>query len=95
MQLFSHIGVLQDSPIAVFTNNQSVCALAYSSAFHGRTKHIEVHYHFFRELVKSQFIDLAYCPTQDNLVDLFTKTLPRQAIDQLLGRFNVGPPFWS
>ena len=95
MQLFYHIGVLQDSPIAVFTDSQSARALAHSSAFHARTKHIEVHYHFVRELVNSQVINLAYCPTQENVADLFTKPLPRQAIDQLLGRLNVGPPFWS
>ena len=73
MQLFYHIGVLQDSPIAVFTNIQSARTLAHSSAFHGRTKHIEVHYHFVRELVNSQVIILAYCPTQENVADLFTK----------------------
>ena len=73
MQLFSHIGVLQDSPIAVFTDSQSARALAHSSAFHGRTKHIEVHYHFVRELVRSQVINLAFCPTQENVADLFTK----------------------
>ena len=95
MQLFSHIGVFQDSPITVFTDSQSARALAHSSAYHGRTKHIEVHYHFVCELVKSQVINLAYCPTQENVADLFTKPLPRQAIDQLLDRLNVGPPFWS
>ena len=84
MQLFYHISVLQDSPIVVFTDSQSACALAHSFAFHGRTKHIEVHYHFVRELVKSQVINMAYCPTQENVADLFTKPLPRQAIDQLL-----------
>ena len=45
MHLFSHLGVLQDTPISVFTDNQNARALAHSSAFHGRTKHIEVQYH--------------------------------------------------
>ena len=81
MQLFYHIGVLQDSPIAIFTDNQSAHALAHCSAFHGRTKHVEVHYHFVCELIKSQVINLSYCPSQEDVVDLFTKPLPRQAID--------------
>ena len=46
MQLFYHIQVLQDSSIEVSTDSQSAHALAYSSAFHGRIKHIGVHYYF-------------------------------------------------
>ena len=90
MQLLHQIDVLQESPIQVFTDSQSGRALAHSLAFHGRPKHIEVHYHFVRELVKSQVINLAYCPTQENVAELFTKPPSRQAIDQLLGRLNVG-----
>jgi hypothetical protein len=95
MQLLYHIGVSQNSPIQIFNDSQSARALAHSSAFHGRTKHIEVHYHFVRELVQSQVINLVYCPSHENVADLFTKPLPRQSIDHLLDRLNVGPPFWS
>ena len=42
MQLLCPIGVLQDCPIHVFTDSQSTRALAHSSTFHGRAKHIEV-----------------------------------------------------
>ena len=95
MQLLHQIDVLQESPIQVFTDSQSGRALAHSLAFHGRPKHIEVHYHFVRELVKLEVINLAYCPAQENLVDLFTKPFPRQVIDKIINQFNVGPLFWS
>ena len=75
-----YISVLQDFCIEVFTNNRSTRTLAHRLAFHGRTKHIEVYYHFVRELVKSQVINLAYCP-QESVANLFTKPLSRQTID--------------
>ena len=78
----------------IATNSQSARALAHSLAFHDRPKNMEVHYQFVCELLKSQIINLAYCPAQENVADLFTKPLSRQSIDQLLGRLNVGLPFW-
>jgi hypothetical protein len=66
-----------------------------SSALHGRTEYIGVHYHFLRGLMQSQVINLVYCPSHENVADLFTKPLPRQTIDYLLDRLNVGPPFWT
>ena len=46
------------------------------------TKHIEVHYHYVREdRLSAGEINLIYVPTQDNLVDLFTKALPREKFE--------------
>jgi len=49
--------------------------------FHARTKHIEVHYHYVKERLFVGEISLVYVPTQDNLVDLFTKALPREKFE--------------
>ena len=35
------------------------------------------------QLVEFQVINLDYCPTQENMADVFTKTLPRKTIDRL------------
>ena len=51
--------------------------------------------HFAHELMKSQVINLAYFPTQENVADLLIKPVPSQAIDRLLDQLNVGMPFWS
>ena len=39
-----------------------------------RTKHIEVHMHYIRELVHDRTITLHYCPTEDQIADIFTKS---------------------
>ncbi|MCO5549956.1 hypothetical protein L7F22_003433 [Adiantum nelumboides] len=59
----------------IFTDSQSAKEIARNPIFHARTKHIEVHYHYDRERLHAGEITLAYCPTQDNIADLFTKAL--------------------
>lgn len=40
-----------------------------------RTSHFENHYHYVRDCIQDGFIDLIYCPTEDNVADIFTKSL--------------------
>ena len=45
--------------------------------FHARTKHIDIRYHYIRELVADKTLVLEYCPTTEMAADLMTKALPR------------------
>ena len=44
--------------------------------FHERTKHIDVHYHFAREVITRGDIVDSKVSTHDNLVNMITETLP-------------------
>ena len=46
-------------------DNQGAIALARNAEYHARTKHIDIQYHFVREHIEKQFINLTYCPTSD------------------------------
>ena len=46
--------------------------------FHAKTKHIEVKYHFIREVLDDKCIHLVKVYTDDNVVDLLTKSLNLQ-----------------
>ncbi|THH13391.1 hypothetical protein EW146_g6815 [Bondarzewia mesenterica] len=59
------------SPIPLNCDNQSAIALARDNAFHARTKHIDICYHFIREAVNAERITLPYCPTDDMAADIF------------------------
>ena len=61
-----------------FSDNQSAICLAKNQQTHGRTKHIDIKYHFIRELVETGRIKLAYCPSADMVADILTKGLPAQ-----------------
>jgi hypothetical protein len=52
-------------PTTLFCDNQGAVRLSKDSTFHGRTKHIDVHFHFIRQTVSQGHITLQYCPTDD------------------------------
>ena len=43
--------------------------------FHDRSKHIEMRYHFLRDMVQKDAIRLQYIPTDEQIDDVFTKPL--------------------
>ena len=64
-------------PTTLNCDNQGAIRLSKDSTFHGRTKHIDVHFHFIRQTVSQAHITLLYCPTDDMIADTFTKPLAR------------------
>jgi hypothetical protein len=57
-------------------DNQSAMTLATTDNYHARTKHIDVRYHFIRNLITTGALHLIYCPTDNMLVDILTKPIP-------------------
>ena len=57
--------------------------------FHGRSKHISIKFHYIRELVKNQEIELEFCRSEDQVVDIFTKPLKTDAFEKLKIMFGV------
>lgn len=62
----------------LWCDNQSAIVVAKNPALHGRTKHIDVRFHFIRALVSDGVIVLRYCNTGAQLADIFTKPLPAE-----------------
>eukprot|EP00253_Pinus_taeda_P003975 PITA_03975 len=48
---------------------------------HSKTKHIPIKYHFLREQVLEQKVKLEYVPSKEQVVDIFTKPLPRETLN--------------
>lgn len=61
--------------IALFCDSQSALHLAKNPAFHSKTKHIRVQYHFVREKVEEGSVDILKIHTKDNLADALTKSI--------------------
>ena len=75
--LFRELKIDLPETSIIFSDNQAAIAIAHHPEFHAHTKHIDIAYHFLRDLVKSGMLNLVYVNTHQNLVDLFTKGLPR------------------
>ncbi|GKA82365.1 hypothetical protein Tco_0789113 [Tanacetum coccineum] len=61
--------------ITLFCHNQSALYLARNPAFHSKTKHIRVQYHFVREKVEEGTVDMQKIHTDDNVADYLTEAI--------------------
>ena len=75
--------------VRVRCDNSSTIKLANNSVFHGRSKHIDVRFHFLRDLTKRGTIAIEYCRTEDQLADVMTKPLNLDQFEKLRGLLGV------
>ena len=57
--------------------------LAKNQQVHGRTKHVDIKYHFIRDLVEAERIKLTYCVSENMVADMLTKGLPIKQFEKL------------
>jgi hypothetical protein len=56
-------------------NNKGGELLSKNHAFHQRTKHFNVKYHFVRQQVKTEELRVEWIPGKTNIIDMLTKAL--------------------
>ncbi|GKB40596.1 retrovirus-related pol polyprotein from transposon TNT 1-94 [Tanacetum coccineum] len=61
--------------VVVICDNQGSIHLSRNAMFHERTKHINMRYHFIRDIVESREIEVAKMDTKDNAAVAFTKVV--------------------
>ena len=88
-QVLCDLGLFLPSAPLIWCDNTSALALASNPIFHGRTKHIEVDYHFIREKVVRGDLALQFISTDDQLADVFTKALPSPRFHRLCSKLLV------
>eukprot|EP00253_Pinus_taeda_P002827 PITA_02827 len=64
----SELGISVHHPTVIWCDNQSTLKFSRDPAQRQRTKHIEIHMHFIRELIHDGIIDLQYCPSLSRLL---------------------------
>ena len=67
----------------VWEDNQSCIAMAESTKFSPRTKHIALKYHHFKQFQDSGRLKVSYINTEEQLADILTKPLNDQAFFKL------------
>jgi hypothetical protein len=88
-QVICDLGLYLASAPIMWCDNTSALALASNPVFHGRTKHIEVDYHFVRECVVRGDICLQFISTDDQVADIFTKALSTPRFQRLCSKLLV------
>jgi hypothetical protein len=67
----------------IMCDNSSTIKLSKNPVMHGRSKHIDVRFHFLRNLTKMGTIELVHCGSQDQITDIMTKPLKLEVFQKL------------
>jgi transposase InsO family protein len=77
-QILSQLGVEQIEPTTLLMDNQGAEDMTHNPAYHDRSKHIDIRYHFIRERVDDGTIQPKHVSSKDMKADIMTKPLSRQ-----------------
>ena len=83
---------LQQGKYVVYSDSQSVIHLSKNSTFHSRSKHIYVRYHWIRDVLESKKLYLEKIHTNENVLDMLTKCLPKEKLEACKQRAGLVEP---
>ena len=71
-------------PVVMFCDNTSAVNISKNQVMHSKTKHIAIKYH-------DKEIRLEYVHAKEQIADIFTKPLPKDAFLYLRGKLGLFP----
>ncbi|KAL6330034.1 hypothetical protein AAG906_039949 [Vitis piasezkii] len=69
-RMLEKIGHSQSKCTTIMCDNSSTIKLSKNPIMHGRSKHIDVRFHFLRNLTKKEVVKLVHCGTNDQVADI-------------------------
>ncbi|GKV25872.1 hypothetical protein SLEP1_g35253 [Rubroshorea leprosula] len=87
--LLRDIGIDIPNPPILHCDNITALHMTINPVFHGRTKHVEMDYHFVREKVAFGNLVTRYVSSSSQLADIFTKRLPRTSFNELRTKLGL------
>ena len=83
---------LQQEKYVVYSDSQSAIHLSKNSTFHSRSKHIDVRYHWIRDVLETKQLHLEKVHTSENGSDMMTKALPKEKLEACRQRAGLLKP---
>ena len=75
--------------VKIMVDNKSAIALTKNPVFHGRSKHIHRRFHFIRECVEKEQIEVEHVPGTEQRADILTKSLGRTKFVEMRSLIGV------
>ena len=76
-------------PVILYCDNTSAINISKNSMMHAKIKHIAIKYHDIRELVENKQVKMDYIHSKEQISDIFTKPLPKDAFEYLRGKLGI------
>ena len=87
--LLSEITGRKAEKTLIRVDNKSAIALAKNPVFHRRSKHIQKRFHFIRECVERDHIDVEHVPGTEQKTDILTKALAKIKFKEMREKIQV------
>lgn len=81
--MLQELGAMSDECISIMCENSSAIKLSNNPVMHRRMKHIDVRYHYLRNLTNEGSIKLVFCGTNDQVADIMTKPIKLDQYEKL------------
>lgn len=76
-------------PVVIYLDNMSAIDLAKNPVFHGRSKHIDIRYHFIRECVEKGEIIVKHVCSEQQRADCLTKPLAAVKFERMRNLLGI------
>jgi hypothetical protein len=73
----------------IHCDNQSCVKLSKDPVFHDKSKHIEIKYHYIRDMVQRKEVSVQYLPIDEQVVNVLTKPLTKMKFEYFRDRLGV------
>jgi hypothetical protein len=80
---------LEMEATVILCDNQSCIKMIENPVFHDKSKHIEIRYHYIRDIVQRGAIKLQYVSTNEQVADVLTKPLSRVKFEHFRDKLGV------
>jgi hypothetical protein len=88
-QFLNELNFRDDQPVLIFADNKNAIDLIINPLYHKRTKHIEMRWHWIREIMNRKKITLRYLPISEMIADGLTKSLSAPAFSKFRTMLNL------
>ena len=89
VELFGHML----EPTMSRCDNQSCVQMSVNPIHHDQTKHVEIRYHYVRDMVQRRAVELQFVPTDEQVVDVLTKPLVQGKCEGFRKRLGIVDDF--
>lgn len=91
-QMLKDIKVYCTGPVVIHYDNIATIDISKNQIFYSKTNHISINYNFLKEKVEENEVQLVYVNTKEQIIDIFTKPLPKESFEYLRDRLGVSTP---
>uniref|UniRef100_A0A251UJX2 Putative ribonuclease H-like domain-containing protein n=1 Tax=Helianthus annuus TaxID=4232 RepID=A0A251UJX2_HELAN len=73
--ILNELQINAECPPTILCDNKSTISSAKDPVYHGKSKYIRIKYHFIRDLIKNDEVEVRFCTTKEQAADILTKAL--------------------